>query len=162
MYKDKKVVFSGVQPSGTLTIGNYLGAIKNFSVFSGTRMVLSLRSRKNNRSSTVDSFSANEIERGYLNRLYGITVKMDIGRHLTDYIFHARMVLFLPNGEPLMFYYNEDGISRRATWAYWDTLDMRNAWDKIVEIKGTIPKGRYTYRLYADDELFGQATININ
>lgn len=26
----KKVIFSGVQPSGTLTIGNYLGAIKNW------------------------------------------------------------------------------------------------------------------------------------
>jgi len=34
MYNDKKVVFSGVQPSGNLTIGNYLGAIKNFSAFS--------------------------------------------------------------------------------------------------------------------------------
>ena len=29
-----KTVFSGVQPSGNLTIGNYLGAIKNFSCFS--------------------------------------------------------------------------------------------------------------------------------
>lgn len=27
---DKKIVFSGVQPSGNLTIGNYIGAIKNF------------------------------------------------------------------------------------------------------------------------------------
>ena len=34
MFQDKKVVFSGVQPSGSLTIGNYLGAIKNFSTFS--------------------------------------------------------------------------------------------------------------------------------
>ena len=34
MYNDKKVVFSGVQPSGNLTIGNYLGAIKKFSDFS--------------------------------------------------------------------------------------------------------------------------------
>ena len=34
MYKGKKVVFSGVQPSGTLTIGNYLGALRNFSAFS--------------------------------------------------------------------------------------------------------------------------------
>ena len=31
---EKKTVFSGVQPSGNLTIGNYLGAIKNFSRFS--------------------------------------------------------------------------------------------------------------------------------
>ena len=34
MLGDKKVVFSGVQPSGNLTIGNYLGAIKNFGAFS--------------------------------------------------------------------------------------------------------------------------------
>ena len=34
MFKDKKIVFSGVQPSGTLTLGNYLGALKNFSAFS--------------------------------------------------------------------------------------------------------------------------------
>ena len=27
---ERKVVFSGVQPSGALTIGNYIGAIKNF------------------------------------------------------------------------------------------------------------------------------------
>lgn len=32
--KNKKIVFSGVQPSGNLTIGNYLGAIKNFAGFS--------------------------------------------------------------------------------------------------------------------------------
>lgn len=30
---DKKTIFSGVQPSGNLTIGNYLGAIKNFAEF---------------------------------------------------------------------------------------------------------------------------------
>ncbi len=34
MTGDRKTVFSGVQPSGNLTIGNYLGAIKNFSRFS--------------------------------------------------------------------------------------------------------------------------------
>ena len=34
MDKNIKTVFSGVQPSGNLTIGNYLGAIKNFTRFS--------------------------------------------------------------------------------------------------------------------------------
>ena len=34
MLQNEKVCFSGVQPSGNLTIGNYLGAIKNFSAFS--------------------------------------------------------------------------------------------------------------------------------
>lgn len=34
MLNDRQVSFSGVQPSGNLTIGNYLGAIKNFPYFS--------------------------------------------------------------------------------------------------------------------------------
>ncbi len=34
MFQNTPVSFSGVQPSGNLTIGNYLGAIKNFSSFS--------------------------------------------------------------------------------------------------------------------------------
>ena len=28
--EEKKVIFSGVQPSGALTIGNYIGAIRNW------------------------------------------------------------------------------------------------------------------------------------
>ena len=28
--EDKKVIFSGIQPSGSLTLGNYLGALRNF------------------------------------------------------------------------------------------------------------------------------------
>ena len=34
MIDERPVSFSGVQPSGNLTIGNYLGAIKNFPEFS--------------------------------------------------------------------------------------------------------------------------------
>ncbi len=34
MLNDKKVSYSGIQPSGNLTIGNYLGALKNFSEYS--------------------------------------------------------------------------------------------------------------------------------
>lgn len=33
MEDKKKIIFSGVQPSGILTIGNYLGAIKNWGAF---------------------------------------------------------------------------------------------------------------------------------
>ena len=33
MFKDQKVSYSGVQPSGNLTIGNYLGAIRNFAEY---------------------------------------------------------------------------------------------------------------------------------
>ena len=28
--EDKKILFSAIQPSGILTIGNYLGALRNF------------------------------------------------------------------------------------------------------------------------------------
>ena len=34
MFQDQLVSYSGVQPSGNLTIGNYLGAIRNFSKYS--------------------------------------------------------------------------------------------------------------------------------
>ena len=34
MFQEQKVSYSGVQPSGNLTIGNYLGAIRNFSLYS--------------------------------------------------------------------------------------------------------------------------------
>ena len=34
MFQNQLVSYSGIQPSGNLTIGNYLGAIKNFSRFS--------------------------------------------------------------------------------------------------------------------------------
>ncbi len=34
MFQDKLVSYSGIQPSGNLTIGNYLGALKNFSSYS--------------------------------------------------------------------------------------------------------------------------------
>ncbi len=34
MFNDQLVSYSGIQPSGNLTIGNYLGALKNFSSYS--------------------------------------------------------------------------------------------------------------------------------
>ena len=30
MPKDKKTVYSGIQPSGSITLGNYVGAVKNW------------------------------------------------------------------------------------------------------------------------------------
>ena len=30
MTDDKKVIFSGIQPSGCVTIGNYLGALRSW------------------------------------------------------------------------------------------------------------------------------------
>ena len=33
--QEKKIIFSGIQPSGILTLGNYLGALKNWVSLSG-------------------------------------------------------------------------------------------------------------------------------
>ena len=33
MSEDKKVIFSGMQPSGLITLGNYLGALNNWTKF---------------------------------------------------------------------------------------------------------------------------------
>ena len=30
--ENKKIIFSGIQPSGTLTLGNYIGALRNFKL----------------------------------------------------------------------------------------------------------------------------------
>ena len=30
MMEEKQTIFSGIQPSGNLTLGNYLGALKNW------------------------------------------------------------------------------------------------------------------------------------
>ena len=35
MINDKKVLFSGMQATGNLTLGNYLGALKNWVTLSG-------------------------------------------------------------------------------------------------------------------------------
>ena len=29
---DKKLIFSGIQPTGTFTLGNYIGAVRNWGV----------------------------------------------------------------------------------------------------------------------------------
>ena len=31
MENEKKVIFSGIQPSGSLTLGNYIGALRNWT-----------------------------------------------------------------------------------------------------------------------------------
>ncbi|NLB90371.1 MAG: tryptophan--tRNA ligase [Clostridiales bacterium] len=36
MPENKQVIFSGIQPSGVLTIGNYIGALRNFTTFQET------------------------------------------------------------------------------------------------------------------------------
>ena len=148
---------------GNQTWYDYATPRRVFTEFSGTRLTVSLRTRKNNRSSTVTSFSANEMNRNYMSQLFGATIKMTVGRHASDFLFTARMVLFLPNGEPLLFSVLEDcRIPRSWDNAYWETVDFRDAWVWLVNNKDGIPAGRYTYRLYVNDCIFGEHTFSIN
>ena len=36
----KQIIFSGIQPSGRLTLGNYIGALRNFNILQDTRIYL--------------------------------------------------------------------------------------------------------------------------
>ena len=36
------VIFSGIQPSGSLTLGNYLGALKNFIPFQEKAVIIGI------------------------------------------------------------------------------------------------------------------------
>ena len=135
---------------------------ETFTKISGANMVFSLRTKRNKRSSTVQSFTANEIEREYLSVSYGATIKMNLGTRKQSLACTARMVLFLPNGEPILFHVEDCDIPGWMTapgWLdyYWDSL-----WPTIMECKGTIPAGRYTFRLYLDNGLFGQQDFGIN
>ncbi len=132
---------------------------KAFTELSGTRLTFSLRKKVNNRSSTVGSFSANEIERQYLSSMYGGTIKMNVGRLKNTYYFTARMAIFLPSGEPYLFHKSDEGINGTA---YWESYDFKYVWDWLVNRKGGIPTGQYTFRLYANDGLFGEEYISMN
>ena len=134
---------------------------KYFTDISGCSMKVSLRIKRNNRSSTVTSFTANEIEREYLNTLFGGTIKMNLGKH-GNFTCIARMAMFLPNGEPILFHVEDCNISGRLSAVGWETYDMKTLWTQIMKTKEMIPTGRYTYRLYLDNGLFGQSEISIN
>ncbi len=131
-----------------------------FTALPGTRLKLSLRTKRGNRSSTVNGFSANEIEREYLNSLFGGTVKLVLGSGGVGFHFVARMALMLPNGEPILFHVEE----ATSHWQEcgWETWDFKNAWARIMNLKNTIPAGQYTFRMYLNDCLFGQEVMYIN
>lgn len=132
---------------------------KAFTELSGTRLTFSLRKRVNNRSSTVSSFSANEIERQYVSSMYGATIKMNVGRLKNTYYFTSRFAIILPSGEPYLFSVGDQAINGTA---YWESYDFKNVWDWLVNKKGGIPAGQYIFRLYVNDGLFGEEVININ
>ena len=134
---------------------------ETFTKIPGSYMVLSLRIMRNKRSSTVSSFTANEIEREYLSTLFGGTIKMNIGTRTSNLVCTARMAMFLPNGEPLLFHVEDCDIPGWMSAPGWETYDMKYVWTQLMSIKETIPAGRYTFRLYLDNGLFGQSDISI-
>ena len=55
----KEVVFSAIQPSGTITLGNYLGAVRNWvtmqNAFSSFRVMFTLMQSLRGRSAVTHS-----------------------------------------------------------------------------------------------------------
>ena len=134
---------------------------ETFTKISGTNLVVSLRIKRNKRSSTVSSFSAGEIEREYLSTSFGATVKMNLGKRKSSLVCMLRFAMFLPNGEPILFDWGEVEIPGSWDNCYWESYDMKSLWTKIMELKDGIPTGRYTFRLYVDNTLFGEHGFSV-
>ena len=135
---------------------------ETFTKISGTNLVVSLRIVRNKRSSTVSYFDASEIEREYLSTTFGATVKMNLGRRKSSLVCMLRFAMFLPNGEPILF--DSGNVEIPGSWpdCYWETYDMKGLWTTIMDVKKSIPRGRYTFRLYVDNTLFGQHEFSVS
>ena len=148
--------------NGNSTWYDYQPRRETFTKISGTNLVMSLRIVRNKRASTVGNFDAGEIEREYLSTTFGATIKMNLGKRQSSLACMLRFAMFLPNGEPIMFAC--DNVEIPGYWpdCYWETYDMKGLWTTIMQVKNSIPSGRYTFRLYVDNTLFGQHDFSIN
>ncbi len=141
---------------------DYNPTIRAFTTVSGMRLTFSLRQRRNNRSSTVNSFSGNEMRKDYMSSIYGATIKISTSHLNQDYSFYVRMAVILPSGEPLLFHYTYEDFLKRWGYVYWETYDFKNVWSTLMAEKGTIPSGTYTYKIFFDNTILGEARFNIN
>lgn len=141
----KKVIFSGIQPSGCVTLGNYLGAIKNW---------VSLQDEYNCCYSVVD--------------LHSITVRQD-PRELRKRCMEF-LCMFIACGldpdKSLMFFQSHVHTHAELAWVlncftYMGELNrMTQFKDKSEKHAGNINAGLFTYpTLMAADILLYQADL---
>lgn len=136
--------------------------VSTFNEVRDMRLAYSLRAKRNNRATTVSSHSASEIEKNRVSNVYGATVKINTPHLSQDYYYNIRMAMVLPSGEPVLFHLSYEEFDQRYRYVYWETYDFAWLWDILVEEKGKIPTGQYTFKIYADDQILGLAQMQMN
>ncbi|MEG0770950.1 MAG: tryptophan--tRNA ligase [Clostridia bacterium] len=141
----KKIVFSGIQPSGTLTLGNYLGAVKNWNT---------LQEEYNCIYSVVD--------------LHAITVRQDPIEFRRKNI--EMMALVIACGvdpqKSLVFFQSQVSAHAELAWIlncytmFGELSRMTQFKDKSLKHKDNINAGLFTYpSLMAADILLYQTDL---
>lgn len=131
---DKKIIFSGIQPSGTLTLGNYLGAIKNWVDL------------QNNESDIYDCIYC-------VVDLHAITVRQNPAdlRRRTMETFALLMAAGLDPQKVLMFVQSHVGAHAELAWIlscytqFGELSRMTQFKDKSQKYAENINAGLFTY-----------------
>jgi tryptophanyl-tRNA synthetase len=131
---DKKRIFSGIQPSGTLTLGNYLGAIKNWVDL------------QNNQSHIYDSIYC-------VVDLHAITVRQNPAdlRRRTYETFALMMAAGLDPSKVLMFVQSHVSAHAELSWLlscytqFGELSRMTQFKDKSQKYAENINAGLFTY-----------------
>lgn len=120
----------------------------------------SLRTRRNNRAAKVDYFSARDIKNEYSYHLFGATVKITpkIKQAVT---INFRMAIKLPSGEPFLIHKELGMVSPGYGYYLWENFNFSSFWSKLMELKGDIPVGTYTFKLFFDNEFLFAQDFNI-
>lgn len=120
-----------------------------------------LRTNRNNRGAKVDYFSARDIMNEYGYNLFGATIKVTpkIKQEMT---INFRMGIKLPSGEPLLIKVETGTISPRYSYYLWQNYNFKYLWSKLMETKGEIPTGTYSFMLFFDNEKLFTKSFNIN
>ena len=157
-------VIGVVDSNGDYDIYELEGNNKRFTDVAGMRLTFTLRQRVNGRSSTIQQYSAFELENSMTNgNLYGATIKLSGYKTTQPLPFTFRFAVTLPDGEPLVFHVSRENLPRgtNSSFAYWDFFDFGDLWSYILKTKGEIPAGSYTFYIYMDDGLVATAPFSI-
>ena len=121
-----------------------------------------LRTKRNNRSAKVDYFSARDIKAEFSSNLFGANIKVTptIKQEMTI-VF--RMGIILPSGEPILIHVERGTIKpRRGSYYMWENYNFKYLWNTLMETKGSIPSGTYTFKLFFDNEYLFEQPFPVN
>ena len=137
----------------------YVGAVTSMSC----PYHFTLRTQRKNKGAKVDYFNARDIMNEYGYHIFGATIKIT-PKIKQEMSINFRMAVKLPSGEPILIHL-ENGtiVPRRNVEAYyfWQNYNFNYLWSKLMETKGEIPTGTYTFSLYFDKERLFSENFNV-